>query len=86
VSEIAKDPIQLYMESAQAKVDKATEVDLPCLTCCSIMNLEDGRKKTMSNVARPEQVESRSPGTDRLDNSNETTVDSPGSPESFIGQ
>ena len=46
VSEIAKDPIQLYMESAQAKVDKATEVDLPCLTCCSIMNLEDGRKKT----------------------------------------
>ena len=46
MSEIAKDPIQLYMESAQAKVDKATEVDLPCLTCCSIMNLEDGRKKT----------------------------------------
>ena len=46
VSEIAKDPIQLYMESAQAKGDKATVVDLPCLTCCSIMNLEDGRKKT----------------------------------------
>ena len=45
MSEIAKDPIQLYMESAQAKVDKATEVDLPCLTCCSIMNLKDGRKR-----------------------------------------
>ena len=35
----------------------------------------------MSNAARPEQVVSRLPGTDRLDNSKETTVDSPGSPE-----
>ena len=39
----------------------------------------------MSNAARPEQVESRSPGTDRLDNSKETTVASPGGPELFNG-
>ena len=40
----------------------------------------------MSNAARPEQAKSRSPGTDRLDNSKKTTVDSTGSPELFNGQ
>jgi len=31
VSEIAMDPIRLYMEYSEEKVDKATEANLPCL-------------------------------------------------------
>ena len=55
VSQIARDPVQLYISLRESKVDKATQATTPCVTCTSF--LED--------ICMEEETEAEA-----LDNSN----------------